>query len=76
MNWACIADGTCREMYLRGSAEQRAALVQGLMDSDGDVDAHGRYRFGTTDVELARGLRELLSALGLCLPPVSEVSEP
>jgi replicative DNA helicase len=52
------------EIYLRGSAEQRAALVQGLMDSDGDVDAHGRYRFSTTEVELARGLRELLSALG------------
>ena len=51
-------------VYLRGSMEQRAALVQGLMDSDGDVDAHGRYRFSTTDVELARGLREMLSSLG------------
>ena len=52
------------QVYLRGSIEQRAALVQGLMDSDGDVDAHGRYLFGTRDVELARGLRELLSTLG------------
>ncbi len=51
-------------VYLRGSIEQRAALVQGLMDSDGDVDAHGRYLFGTRDVELARGMRELLSTLG------------
>jgi len=50
--------------YQRGSMEQRAALVQGLMDSDGDVDPHGRYRFSTTELELARGLRELLSALG------------
>ena len=50
--------------YLRGSVEQRAALVQGLMDSDGDVDTHGRYRFSTTEVELARGLREILSSLG------------
>ena len=50
--------------YLRGSIEQRAALVQGLMDSDGDVDVHGRYRFSTEDVELARGLREMLSTLG------------
>jgi replicative DNA helicase len=51
-------------IYHRGSIEQRTALVQGLMDSDGDVDAHGRYRFSTDDVELALGLRELLSALG------------
>jgi replicative DNA helicase len=50
--------------YLRGSREQRAALVQGLMDSSGDVDAHGRYRISTTNVELVGGLRELLSALG------------
>ena len=50
--------------YQRASVEQRTALVQGLMDSDGDVDPHGRYRLRTRDVELARGLRELLSALG------------
>lgn len=50
--------------YLRGSIEQRAALVQGLMDSDGDVDSHGRYMFSTGDAELAQGLRELLSTLG------------
>ncbi len=50
--------------YLAGSVEQRAAVVQGLMDSDGDVDAHGRYRLCTTDLELARGLRELLASLG------------
>jgi len=52
------------EPYRLGSTEQRAALVQGLMDSDGDVDARGRYRFNTYDLELARGLREVLSALG------------
>ena len=62
--------------YLRGSMEQRAALVQGLMDSDGDVDAHGRYLFSTTDVELARGSARAVVRLGLRLPPVPEVSEP
>ncbi|MEP6560514.1 MAG: replicative DNA helicase, partial [Nakamurella sp.] len=50
--------------YRLGSAEQRAALVQGLMDSDGDVDARGRYRYNTYDLELAGGLREVLAALG------------
>ena len=50
--------------YRGGSIEQRAALVQGLMDSEGDVDRHGRYRFSTTERELAVGLRELLTSLG------------
>ena len=50
--------------YLRGSAEQRLALVQGLMDCAGDVDRHGRYRWSTSTIELAHGIRELLSAQG------------
>ncbi|WP_395728745.1 replicative DNA helicase [Nakamurella sp.] len=50
--------------YLRAAAEQRAALVQGLMDRAGDVDLHGRYRWSTTNIELACGVRELLSAQG------------
>ncbi len=50
--------------YLRGSAEQRLSLVQGLMDSAGDVDRHGRYRWSTPNIELACGVRELLSAQG------------
>ncbi len=51
-------------VYLRGSAEQRTSLLQGLMDRAGDLDGHGRYRWSTTNDELARGVRELLSAQG------------
>ncbi len=50
--------------YRRSAVEQRTALVQGLMDSDGDVDDHGRYRLSTTDVDLAQSLREVLASLG------------
>ncbi|HEY5879570.1 MAG TPA: replicative DNA helicase [Nakamurella sp.] len=50
--------------YLRASVDQRASLVQGLMDCAGDVDRHGRYRWSTTNIELACGIRELLSAQG------------
>lgn len=50
--------------YLRASVEQRTALIQGLMDRAGDVDLHGRYRWSTTNIELACGVRELLSAQG------------
>ena len=63
-------------IYHRGSTEQRAALVQGLMDSDGDVDAHGRYRFSTSDVELAAGSARIVVRAGLRLPAPPEVSEP
>jgi replicative DNA helicase len=50
--------------YLRASPEQRAALIQGVMDRAGDVDRHGRYRWSTRNIELACGVRELLSAQG------------
>jgi replicative DNA helicase len=50
--------------YLRASAEQRAALVQGLLDRAGEVDLHGRYRWSTANIELACGVRELLTAQG------------
>ena len=66
---ASRSGGTFRRCISGGSNEQRAALVQGLMDSEGDVDAHGRYRISTTDVELAGGLREMLSAVSGA-PPV------
>jgi DNA segregation ATPase FtsK/SpoIIIE-like protein len=51
-------------MYQRGSASQRLALVQGLVDSDGYVDNHGCYRFTSTSRALVDGFRELVSGLG------------
>ncbi len=51
-------------IYRRGSASQRLALVQGLVDSDGYVDNHGCYRFTSTSRALAEGFRELVSGLG------------
>jgi DNA segregation ATPase FtsK/SpoIIIE-like protein len=51
-------------MYQRGSASQRLALAQGLVDSDGHVDNHGCYRFTSTSRALAEGFRELVSGLG------------
>jgi DNA segregation ATPase FtsK/SpoIIIE-like protein len=51
-------------MYQRGSASQRLALAQGLVDSDGYVDNHGCYRFTSSSPALAEGFRELVSGLG------------
>lgn len=52
--------------YLRSSAEQRADLLKGLMDTDGFIDARtGRSVFTTTSADLARDFLELARSLGL-----------
>ncbi len=51
-------------IYLQGSVEQRTALLQGLMDSDGYVDDIGRCEFSSTNELLAEGVRELAASLG------------
>ena len=50
---------------LRASVDQRMALLQGLMDSDGHLDkARGRASFGSTSERLADGVYELAVSLG------------
>lgn len=52
--------------YLRASYEQRLALMQGLMDTDGTVSAvSGRCSFDVTSRQLAEGFRELAHTLGI-----------
>jgi hypothetical protein len=51
--------------YLRGSIEQRRALLAGLMDSDGYVDATGRCEFTNTNASLSFGVAELVRSLGI-----------
>jgi RecB family exonuclease len=51
--------------YLRASHEQRLALLQGLMDTDGSwSEDHQRAVFVTTTPALAEGVRELVHSLG------------
>lgn len=52
------------DSYLRGSERQRIALLQGLMDSDGTVDAWGRCEFTNTNRTLIDGVSELVRSLG------------
>jgi hypothetical protein len=53
------------EAYFRASTQQRLALLQGLIDSDGGVDHHGSYRFDNTNKTLVDGVFELAASLGL-----------
>lgn len=50
--------------YLRASVEQREALLQGLMDTDGYVDSLGRCDIVTTKRRLADDYAELIASLG------------
>ena len=51
--------------YFRASAEQRLALLRGLMDSDGCMEKRrGRAIFTNTSNVIADGVRELASSLG------------
>ena len=50
--------------YLRASKEQRMALLQGLMDTDGYARKHGGVEFTSTDRRLAADVCELILSLG------------
>ena len=51
--------------YLRASIPQRLALLQGLMDSGGYVDTHGRCEFVSIREHLVDAVLELAASLGL-----------
>ena len=52
-------------IYKFGSIDQRIALLQGLLDSDGTIDKEGRrIRFSNTSKQLAEDVAELVRSLG------------
>ena len=53
------------KIYLRSSIKQRLALLQGLMDTDGYVGKNGECEFIQKNIDIADGLCELLSSLGI-----------
>jgi len=53
------------DIYIRASESQRWALLQGLMDTDGQVSPEGWCRFTTGKSSLANGMMVLASSLGI-----------
>jgi len=51
--------------YLRASYEQRLALLQGLMDSDGTITPAGQCGFSNTNKSIIEGMKELLRTFGI-----------
>lgn len=52
--------------YLSASIEERTALLQGLMDTDGTVGAKGGLSFCSVSEQLARDVQYLVRSLGGC----------
>ena len=53
------------EIYLRSSIEQRLALIQGLMDTDGTCSKKGSCAFFQKKKHIINRFREILSSLGI-----------
>ena len=54
------------KMYLQNSVANRAALLKGLMDTDGTCDTRGTATFANINHRLACDVFELAASLGLC----------
>ena len=52
------------ELYLTASADQRLALLRGLMDTDGTISRAGQAEFCSTNKNLAEGVLYLARSLG------------
>jgi len=61
---AFLGDKHIPKEYLCASVEQRHALLEGLMDTDGYVDVLGRCDLTTISARLADQYRELIASLG------------
>lgn len=53
------------EIYKRGSVQQRAELVKGLMDTDGSISEKGYCEFCNTSLKLIEDLAYIIRSLGL-----------
>jgi hypothetical protein len=55
-------------IYLQSSLDNRLKLLQGLIDTDGEVGKHGNILFHTTSPQLATDVTDLVRGLGgICL---------
>ena len=53
------------EQYLIGNVQQRLALLQGLMDTDGTIGKNGHVQFTSTTKNLADSVYQLVTSLGM-----------
>jgi deoxycytidine triphosphate deaminase len=63
-NLGLLGDKHIPRDYLESSMEQRQALLEGIMDTDGYVDVYSRCDVTTINPRLAEDYRELIASLG------------
>lgn len=63
-NMGLLGNKHIPQIYLRASREQRMALLQGLMDTDGYASKAGQCEFTSTSKALRDGFLELARSLG------------
>ncbi len=61
------------QQYIQASIEDRFALVQGLMDTDGYVSKDSKVYFDTTSPYLAEGIRTVLLSLGYTVTTTDKI---
>jgi len=64
------------ERYFTASEEQRIALLQGLIDTDGSVGKAGRVTFHQTDYKLVKQVCSLVNSLGVKARITSRQTKP
>lgn len=53
------------EIYFHSSLDQRMALLQGLIDTDGTVSLRGQVEFDNTNIRLINDVARLVASLGI-----------
>jgi hypothetical protein len=61
--------------YLTASPDQRMALLQGLMDSDGTIDSRGHCCFDNTNLSLADAVESLAVSFGIKVNRASRIGK-
>ena len=61
----CFFDKRIPLEYMRSSNEQRLALLQGLMDTDGSIDKNGACEISLNKADLAEDVLSLIRSLGI-----------
>lgn len=64
-NLGVLANKHIPSLYLRAAVDQRLALLQGLIDTDGYVNPRGHVSFTSTNPRLALDFVELVNSLGI-----------